>query len=50
MLAGLGVGVAVVDRELRVQKSNDGAKELWGVDSGEVRGQHFLNLDIGLPV
>ena len=50
MLAGLGIAVAVVDREMRVQLWNDGAKELWGVDSGEVRGQHFLNLDIGLPV
>jgi two-component system CheB/CheR fusion protein len=50
MLASLGVGVAVVDRELRVQMWNDRAKDLWGVDIGEVRGQHFLNLDIGLPV
>jgi two-component system CheB/CheR fusion protein len=50
MLAGLGIGVAVVDRELRVQMWNDRAKELWGVDHNEVRGQHFLNLDIGLPV
>ena len=50
MLAGLGVAVAVVDRELRVQMWNDRAKELWGVDSSEARGQHFLNLDIGLPV
>jgi two-component system, chemotaxis family, CheB/CheR fusion protein len=50
MLAGLGIGVAVIDRELRVQMWNDRAKELWGVDNGEVRGQHFLHLDIGLPV
>ena len=50
MLASLGVGVAVVDRELRIQMWNDRAKDLWGVDLAEVRGQHFLNLDIGLPV
>ncbi len=50
MLAGLGVGVAVVDEELCVQMWNERAKELWGVDLNQVRGQHFLNLDIGLPV
>jgi two-component system CheB/CheR fusion protein len=50
MLASLGVGVAVVDREMRIQMWNDRAKEIWGVDLGEVRGQHLLNLDIGLPV
>lgn len=50
MLASLGFGVAVVDRDLRVQMWNDRAKELWGVDIDQVRGQHLLNLDIGLPV
>ena len=29
---------------------NDHAGELWGLRAEEVRGQHFLNLDIGLPV
>src|SRR5205085_9547054 len=46
----LGMGVAVLDRELRVTAWNDHAKKLWGVDLGDVRDQHFLNLDIGLPV
>jgi two-component system CheB/CheR fusion protein len=50
MLASLGMGVAVVDRDLQVQMWNDRAKELWGVDIGEVRGKNVLNLDIGLPV
>jgi two-component system CheB/CheR fusion protein len=50
MVASLGVAVAVVDRELRVQLWNDRAKELWGVDFADVRGQHVLDLDIGLPV
>jgi two-component system, chemotaxis family, CheB/CheR fusion protein len=50
MLASLGVGVAVVDRDLRVQMWSDRAKELWGVDIDQVRSQHLLNLDIGLPV
>ncbi len=50
MLASLGVGVAVVDRDLRVQMWNERAKELWGVDIDDVRGRHLFNLDIGLPV
>lgn len=50
MLSSLGVAVAVVDREMGVQMWNEHAKELWGVDLEEVRGRHFLNLDIGLPV
>ncbi len=50
MLASLGVGVAVVDRDLRVQIWNDRARDLWGVDIDQVRGKHLFNLDIGLPV
>ncbi len=50
MLWSLGMGVAVLDRELRVTMWNDHAKKLWGLDGYEVRDQHFLNLDIGLPV
>lgn len=29
---------------------NDSAADLWGLRSDEVKGKHFLNLDIGLPV
>jgi two-component system CheB/CheR fusion protein len=50
MLESFGMGVAVLDRELRVTMWNAHAKKLWGLDAGEVRDQHFLNLDIGLPV
>jgi two-component system CheB/CheR fusion protein len=50
MLESLGLGVAVLDRELRVTMWNEHAKKLWGLDALEVRDQHFLNLDIGLPV
>jgi two-component system, chemotaxis family, CheB/CheR fusion protein len=50
MLAGLDVGVAIVDRELAIQMWNDRARELWGVDIDQVHGQRMLNLDIGLPV
>jgi two-component system CheB/CheR fusion protein len=50
ILTSLEGGVAVVDRELRVLAWNEAAEELWGMREQEVRGQHFLNLDIGLPV
>jgi two-component system CheB/CheR fusion protein len=29
---------------------NDQAEDLWGLRAPEAQGQHFLNLDIGLPV
>ena len=50
MLTSLGVGVVVVDTELRVQIWNERSKEMWGLSAADVRDQHFLNLDIGLPV
>jgi two-component system CheB/CheR fusion protein len=42
--------VAVLDPDLRVLVWNHGSENLWGVRQEEVQGQHFLNLDIGLPV
>jgi two-component system CheB/CheR fusion protein len=50
ILTGLHSGVAVLDRELRVRAWNVAAEELWGLRADEAEGQHFLNLDIGLPV
>jgi two-component system CheB/CheR fusion protein len=50
ILASLRGGVAVVDREMRVQIWNHRAVDQWGLRSDEVLGQHLLNLDIGLPV
>jgi two-component system CheB/CheR fusion protein len=47
--AGLGGAVAVLDPDLRVLVWNHGSEDLWGVRQDEVQGQHFLNLDIGLP-
>jgi two-component system, chemotaxis family, CheB/CheR fusion protein len=43
-------GMAVIDRDLRVTVWNHRSTELWGVRAEEAPGQHFLNLDIGLPV
>jgi len=47
---GLDGAVAVLDPDLRVLVWNHGSEDLWGVRQDEVQGQHFLNLDIGLPV
>jgi two-component system CheB/CheR fusion protein len=49
VLANLGAGVVVVDRDMRVRSWNRRAEDLWGMRSAEVIGEHFLNLDIGLP-
>jgi two-component system, chemotaxis family, CheB/CheR fusion protein len=48
--AGLGGAVAVLDPDLRVLVWNHGSEDLWGVRQDEVQGQHFLSLDIALPV
>ncbi len=49
-LASLKSGVVVLDRDLRVQIWNHKTEDYWGVNADETIGQHFLNLDIGLPV
>jgi two-component system CheB/CheR fusion protein len=49
ILASLRSAVVVLDLDLCVQVWSDRAQELWGLRSDEVRGKHFLNLDIGLP-
>jgi two-component system CheB/CheR fusion protein len=50
ILASVSSGVVVVDEELRVMMWNERARDLWGFAEDEVRGQPFLELDIGLPV
>jgi two-component system CheB/CheR fusion protein len=50
VLASLASAVVVVDRELRITAWNDAARDLWGLHSEEVQGEHLLNLDIGLPL
>jgi two-component system CheB/CheR fusion protein len=49
ILTSLRSGVAVVDRDLRVQVWNRRAEDMWGVRAEEAIGEHLLNLDIGLP-
>jgi two-component system CheB/CheR fusion protein len=43
-------GLVVVDSDLRISVWNDQSAELWGLRTDEAPGQHFLNIDIGLPV
>ena len=50
ILSSLQVGVAVIDRDQRVQVWNDHAEELWGLRADEALTHHLLSLDIGLPV
>ena len=50
ILASLQIGVAVVDGDLSVRLWNRKAEDLWGLRGDEVRGEHLLNLDIGLPL
>ena len=49
VLTTLRGGVAVLDTELCVEVWNQKAVDLWGVRDDEVRGVHFMMLDIGLP-
>jgi two-component system CheB/CheR fusion protein len=49
-LASLHVAVIVLDQQVTVRVWNHRAEDLWGLRQEEVRGKHFLNLDIGLPV
>jgi two-component system, chemotaxis family, CheB/CheR fusion protein len=44
------LGMAVVDREMRVVIWNRGCEELWGLRANETNGQVLTSLDIGLPM
>jgi two-component system, chemotaxis family, CheB/CheR fusion protein len=50
ILGNLGVGVAVVDRENKIQLWNANSQDLWGLRPDEVEGVDLLTLDIGLPI
>jgi two-component system, chemotaxis family, CheB/CheR fusion protein len=50
ILTSLAIGVAVVDRQQRVQVWNNRAEDLWGLRPDEALDHHLLSLDIGLPV
>jgi two-component system CheB/CheR fusion protein len=50
ILSSVGVAVIVLDRSMTIQIWNRQAEELWGLRSDEAVGEHFLGLEIGLPV
>jgi two-component system CheB/CheR fusion protein len=50
ILSTIGLAVAVVDRNQRVQIWNGKARELWGVTPQEAEDEDLLALDIGLPL
>lgn len=50
ILTTIGLAVAVLDRDQRVQIWNGKARELWGLTSEEAEDEHLMALDIGLPV
>jgi len=49
ILTSLGIAVAVIDRQQRVQIWNLRAEDLWGLRQDEAIEHHLLSLDIGLP-
>ena len=49
IFTGLRAGITVLDTDMRVLVWNRRAEDMWGLRQEETVGQHFLNLDIGLP-
>lgn len=50
ILTTMGLAVALLDRNQRVQIWNGKARQLWGVTAAEAEDEHLMALDIGLPV
>jgi two-component system CheB/CheR fusion protein len=50
ILSGLRAGVVVLAPDMSVRVWNQEAHEMWGLRPDETIGQHFLTLDIGLPL
>lgn len=50
ILSTIGLAVAVLDGNQRVQIWNGKARELWGLTPDEAEDEHLLALDIGLPL
>ena len=50
VLTTIGLAVAVLDSQQRVQIWNAQSRELWGVTADEAEDRHLASLDIGLPI
>ncbi len=50
ILATVGLAVAVLDHEQRIQIWNRQARDMWGLTPDEVEDRYLLGLDFGLPV
>ena len=50
ILSTIGMAVAALDRDQRVQIWNGKARELWGLTPEEAEDEHVMALDVGLPV
>ena len=50
VFTSLQAAVVVLDRDSRVQVWNHRSEHLWGIRADEAMQEHFLGLDIGLPV
>lgn len=50
IMTSMGVGVALIGRQLEIKAWNTRAEDLWGLRAAEVAGLNLLSLDIGLPV
>lgn len=49
IVGSFGAAVVVLDSNLTVRLWTRQAEELWGLRADETVGQHFLQLDSGLP-
>jgi len=49
VFSSLRAGVVVLNRDMHVRVWSRRCDDLWGLRAEEAVGQHFLNLDIGLP-
>jgi two-component system, chemotaxis family, CheB/CheR fusion protein len=50
LINSVQLGMAVVDREMRVVVWNRGCEDLWGLRADETAGSKLTGLDIGLPL
>ncbi|UGT91718.1 PAS domain S-box protein [Mycobacterium ostraviense] len=50
LVNSIRLGMAVVDRDMRVVMWNRGCEDLWGLRANEANGSPLTSLDIGLPM